>query len=701
MSREKRMTLVQAVFLSFLLSWAAVGALATGLKLNVESIPALMLPCFAAAMAGSLLGILPGGGWALPGAVLLTGLYLWRSEEALGQILEMLRKMSGYYHNAYGWPIWAPERTGTGETDLALSVLGIWIGLVNGCSISRGKGGMLGFLLASLPLMACVVVTDTVPDSMYLYLWLLSLVLVLLSRRLRREKQLWGNNMVLLAAVPTALVLALLFWAVPREGYDKHPAQLQEKIVDWVESIPEKWNETVDEIAQKVDGAYQPDAVNLQNIGPRPKRVYPVMDVSAPFNGTVYLRGQHYDIHPGTGWQVSDSQEPFKAPVLAETAGRITITTRSVRDVLYLPYYPEESLNLFDGRIENNQGIKHDSYEMRRMPSSWNYVLQSVSDTFRQPFFARDKAANSEEKNLYLPEDTYLWAVETVDSILTDEENATAVAKTIADFVRSSASYDLNTSRMDREYDDFARWFLEDSDTGYCVHFATATVVLLRAAGVEARYVEGYMFTGRNGETVTVTADQAHAWAEYYEPILDAWIPIEATPADLSSEETEPVEVPETEPIIQTLPQHGETTAPTEEDPVPEGTRPGQTGGNTPGKHQKQLKIPFWLWLVLLPVPLAEGQRLLRRKLRSRRICRDSRAKALALWARLEDFHKLLGTAAPEECRTIARRAKYSPHRITGEELSALEQALEDAKRQISGKNWRVKLLARYVYGLI
>lgn len=697
MSREKRMMLAQAAFLSFLLSWAAAGAMATGLKLNAESLPALMLPCFAAAIVGSLLGILPGGGWALPGAVLLTGLYLWRSEDALVHIQEMLRKISGYYHNAYGWPVLAPERTGSGEMDLALAVIGIWIALVNGCSISRGKGGMLGLLLAALPLMACVVVTDTVPDSIYLYLWLLSFVLVLLSRRLRREKQLWGNNMVLLSALPVALALGLLFWAVPKEGYDKHPARLQEKIADWAESIPEKWNETVDEIAQKVDGVYQPDAVNLQNIGPRPKRVYPVMDVSAPFNGTVYLRGRHYDIYTGTGWQVSDSQESFKAPVLAETAGRITITTRSARDVLYLPYYPEESLNLFDGCVENTQGIKHDSYMMRRMPEVWNYVLQSLSSTVRQPLFSRNRAANSQEKNLYLPEDTYLWAVEMVDDILTDEENATAAAKTIADFVRSSASYDLNTSKMDREYGDFAQWFLEDSDTGYCVHFATATVVLLRAAGVEARYVEGYMFTGRNGETVTVTADQAHAWAEYYEPILDAWIPIEATPADLSSEETEPVESPETEPVIQTLPQHSQPTVPTEESPMPEGTRPGQTGNNTSDK----LKLPFWLWLVLLPVPLAEGQRLLRRRLRSLRVCRDSKAKALALWARLEDIHKLLGTAAPEECRRTAQRAKYSPHRITGEELAALEQALEEAKQQISGKKWPVKLLARYLYALI
>lgn len=701
MSREKQMTALQATVLGLLLSWSAIGAMATGLKLNVDGMTVPALWCTAAAMTGAALGISRRGAWALPGIVVLTGLYLWRSEEALVHVRELLHRMSVFYHNAYNWPILAPERTGAGQTDLALCVMGVWIALVNGCAIARGKGSTVGLLLAAAPLIACVVVTDTVPDSLYLYLWLLPFVLILLSRKLRREKQFWGNNMVLLSAVPVALALGLLFWAVPRAGYDKHPDELQQKVLDWAKSIPEKWNQTVDELSQKLDGTIQPDSINLQNTGPRPKRVYPVMEVSAPFNGTVYLRGQHYDIYTGTGWKSGEGQESFRAPAIAETVGRIHITTRSVREVIYLPYYPEETLNLFDGRIENTPGWKEDSYMMRRLPDFWPDILMSVSSTFQQPLFDRARAENSDRVNLHLPETTYAWAVERVDEILTHEANATDVADTIADYVRSSASYDLDTPKMDREYSDFAQWFLEDSDTGYCVHFATATVVLLRAAGVEARYVEGYMFTGKNGEEVTVTADQAHAWAEYYEPHLGAWIPIEATPADLTGEETVPTETPDTEPEIPTLPQHGETTAPTENAPIPEGTRPGEAGNDTPREPEKTLKIPLWLWLLLLPVPIAETQRLLRRRLRNGSQIRDGKARALALWGQLEDLHGLLGTPPPEDCRTVAERAKYSSHRITGEELAELEEAIRLAREEISGKTLFVKLKARYLYALI
>lgn len=701
MSREKGMTAFQAGVLALLLSWSALGAMATGLRLNVDSLAALLLPCAVAAVLGALLGLIPGGGWALPGAVLLTGLYLWRSEEALIHIQELLHRASNFYHNAYGWPILAPERTGAGPTDLALSVIGVWVALMNGYSIARGKGGMLGLLLAAVPLVVCVVVTDTVPESIFLYLWLYAFVLVLLSRKLRREKQLWGNNMVLLSSMPVALALAVLFWAVPREGYHMQPDELQQTVLDWAKSIPEKWNQAVDELSQKLDGTIQPDSINLQNTGPRPKRVYPVMDVSAPFNGTVYLRGQHYDIYTGTGWQSGEGTESFQAPAIAESVGRIHISTRSVREVVYLPYYPEERLNLFDGRIENTTGRKEDSYMMRQLPSFWNYTLYAVTSTFQQPLFDRSRAENSDSRNLHLPESTYAWAVEMVDEILTDEENATNAAKTIADFVRSSARYDLDTPKMDREYNDFAQWFLEDSDTGYCVHFATATVVLLRAAGVEARYVEGYMFTGKNGESVTVTADQAHAWAEYYEPILDAWIPIEATPGDLTGEETTPTEEADTQQVIPTLPQHEETTEPTESSPLPEGTRPGEGGNSTSREPERTLKIPLWLLLLLMPVPLAEAQRLLRQKLRRGQPLREGRARALALWGQLEDLHSLLGTQPPESCRETAERAKYSPHRITGEELAELEGALSLARERISGKNLLIKLKARYLYALI
>ena len=97
--------------------------------------------------------------------------------------------------------------------------------------------------------------------------------------------------------------------------------------------------------------------------------------------------------------------------------------------------------------------------------------------------------------------------------------------QSIMDYVQNSARYSLNTGRMDDSYTDFAQWFLAESDTGYCVHFATAATVLLRAAGIPARYVTGYMVNCEAGVPVIVESDRAHAWVEYFDDELNTWLP--------------------------------------------------------------------------------------------------------------------------------------------------------------------------------
>ena len=101
---------------------------------------------------------------------------------------------------------------------------------------------------------------------------------------------------------------------------------------------------------------------------------------------------------------------------------------------------------------------------------------------------------------------------------------------------------------------DFIRYFLESQKRGYCSHFASAAVMLLRSYGIPARYVEGYAVSlsdmvegtdidadydtwfsgesplGKTGViTVNVTDGSAHAWVEIYEDGF-GWVPLEFTP---------------------------------------------------------------------------------------------------------------------------------------------------------------------------
>jgi protein-glutamine gamma-glutamyltransferase len=76
-------------------------------------------------------------------------------------------------------------------------------------------------------------------------------------------------------------------------------------------------------------------------------------------------------------------------------------------------------------------------------------------------------------------------------------------------------SYTLEPPLLGRDpVDDF----LFQSKRGYCEHFASAFVVLMRAAGIPARVVTGYQGGDRNpiGGYFVVRQSDAHAWAEVW-----------------------------------------------------------------------------------------------------------------------------------------------------------------------------------------
>ena len=63
--------------------------------------------------------------------------------------------------------------------------------------------------------------------------------------------------------------------------------------------------------------------------------------------------------------------------------------------------------------------------------------------------------------------------------------------------------------------------FLFTRKTGYCEHYATAMVVMLRTIGIPARLVTGFLATEWNeyGGYFTVRQRDAHAWVEVYFPL--------------------------------------------------------------------------------------------------------------------------------------------------------------------------------------
>lgn len=132
----------------------------------------------------------------------------------------------------------------------------------------------------------------------------------------------------------------------------------------------------------------------------------------------------------------------------------------------------------------------------------------------------------------------YMGNVELSDEVREYLERITAGVRTDAEKLRaieaeiSTYEYTLKPGELPDTVTDgstFLDYFLLESETGYCSHFATAFVLLARAEGIPARYVQGFCVPLEgNGETV-VYSDMAHAWPEVY---LDGigWIPYEPTP---------------------------------------------------------------------------------------------------------------------------------------------------------------------------
>lgn len=154
------------------------------------------------------------------------------------------------------------------------------------------------------------------------------------------------------------------------------------------------------------------------------------------------------------------------------------------------------------------------------------------------------------EKDSYLmnvcrevPKDLHeLFAAEFSDVLKLDLNSFSRmeVANKIGQSLEETAYYTLSPGKAPGNKD-FITWFLTENKRGYCMHFASAGVMMLREVGVSARYAEGYSVSAsawtqqEDGRWCAEVKDSnAHAWAEIYSGVGVSdgyWIPVELTPA--------------------------------------------------------------------------------------------------------------------------------------------------------------------------
>ena len=132
--------------------------------------------------------------------------------------------------------------------------------------------------------------------------------------------------------------------------------------------------------------------------------------------------------------------------------------------------------------------------------------------------------------DLVLPSNQIPALDQVAKEISLPEHDPHAAVQAIAAFFASGFGYTLSLSGADEHPRSLAKFLLTDR-RGHCEYFATATTLLLRRAGIPARYVTGYAvqeWSPLEGQYV-VRARHAHAWALAW--IDNRWQELDTTPA--------------------------------------------------------------------------------------------------------------------------------------------------------------------------
>jgi transglutaminase-like putative cysteine protease len=204
------------------------------------------------------------------------------------------------------------------------------------------------------------------------------------------------------------------------------------------------------------------------------------------------------------------------------------------------------------------------------------YLNRFDTNTLRKVTGPADTSADFIQSYTELPETVPDRVYQLANELTADKENWYDKAKTIENyFDRPDFTYNKENIPYPAEEQDFVDHFLFETMRGYCDHFSTAMVVMLRAIDIPARWVKGYTdgsLSVYQGEQMNaVTNNDAHSWVEVYFPET-GWVPFEPTKgfsnssgfydsvSDANSNSMD--DQPEITPEVQETPEREQTEAP-------------------------------------------------------------------------------------------------------------------------------------------
>lgn len=712
---------------SFFVSILTAASLAAGLCFCLVTsfqIPAdarlLVLGCAAAAALFSALFLLKKSWIWLILILILTVGGCWYLRAALYEsAAALVYAVTAQYAQAFSavQPVELLEGAAALDATLVLTLPAVFWAFVCAWTVMRGQS-LLYLLLAALPpVVLCLVILQTPPAMWAILLVLGSLALLLLSQSLRTEQTNEGNRMALLLAGPLAALTVLLALLFPSGTYERADwsdalqtavATAADKLTLFRRDVQTGQVKFVSPVSPSTLGSYLWDSsvtsVNLNRIGPMRQYGRSVMRIKSEVSGPTHLRGDSMAIYADNRWKALDAgdYDGVDGAQDALTAGTsfvsywpdMRIETDMKSGIYYTPYYPLD--------LPDDAEPYYDAY-FKNPSQETSYT---VSYTDMGGFLLDDSyEAFVHEAYTQVPDETRQALSDILPQLGVQAGDDPAwIAAAVRAYVQSSARYDLNTPSVPNG-EDFVSWFLHDSDTGYCVHFATAATILLRCLDVPARYVTGYTATTTAGAWTTVTSDDAHAWVECY---IDGegWYVLDPTPAaeetSAAPEDTPDTQEPEKDPAAQQDPEPQTPQTPAAQEPAQSSNTGAENAEDTgePSKTGWSFLHFVWLPLVLLAALLV--WRALLFSIRRAAIGKGSpNRRAVTLYHHICWLARQTKTEVPGEFLGIAEKARFSHHKLGREDLLPLQEHAEQLTKQLlADKRFWKQILYRVIYAL-
>ena len=433
--------------------------------------------------------------------LLTLGMYGWRAQLALGRAALPSRWLLLAVAALSLAAVFFEYRTLFGRTP-GIVLLVLFSGLKLLEMRTHRDGAVVAFLCYFL-IMTNLLYTQSIPTAALMCAALLAVTCTLVGfaapRRALRANLRTGG-LLLAHAVPAALALFLLFprvqgplWGMPQDAYSG---------VTGLSDTMSPGN--LSQLAQSDAVAFRAE---FQGATPAPRQRYWRGPVLWEFDGRTWSMGQNWIER----FEAPHGDSRFAYVVTLELHNRVWLFALETAASL-----PERARLTNDGMIVSASPVR----------SRMRYAVESVADA---QIGVRERRG-ALERALVLPEGGNPRARALAAQWRGGAQDDTEVLLRAVDFFRGAGlSYTLEPPLLGRESIDE---FLFDTRAGFCEHFSSAFVYLMRAAGVPARVVTGYQGGEVNSvdRIISVRQSDAHAWAEVYLPGR-GWIRVDPTAA--------------------------------------------------------------------------------------------------------------------------------------------------------------------------